>query len=296
MSRSRRIAWIAACVAVCLAAAGAVWKWRESSAFFDTRALLSRFPAEDGTVVRVDFALLRKAGLLGEAKAPLEPEYQEFVQGTGFNYRTDLNLLIASASAGGTYFIAGGRFDWDKLKAYAARHGGSCFENLCRAEGSVPERHISFLKLRSDAIALAVAKDDLAVARLANQGTPVTGVIPEGPAWISVPGAWLRQGGFVPAGLKVALSGLLHADRVVVRIAGGQGGSNPEALLEATCRTARDADLLTSQLRLAAEGLKGGTDELGKALAAGVFSVSGSTVTGRWPVRREMLETLTAGI
>ena len=295
MNRSRRIAGTAVLGLFCVAAAWAVWQWRESVAFFETASLLGRFPVEDATVARIDFALLRGAGVLGESKAPLEPEYREFLDGTGFNYRKDLDLLVASVSTSGTFFIAKGRFDWDKLQSYAVRHGGSCFEHLCRAQGSRPERKISFLQLRRDAIALAVSSDDLAATRLSQSGPRVTASVPESPAWLSLPGTWLRRGGVVPPGLKLSLSGLVNADRLVVRVLSA-GGSGMQVQLDATCRNDQDASVLASQLRVAASSLASSDEELAKTLATGKFESSGVTVKGLWPLGPDVIQKLTAGI
>jgi hypothetical protein len=134
-----------------LALAHRTWKTHE---FFRPELLFSRFPAEDAMALSMDVAALRKSGLL-DSKAPAEPDYKAFVDGTGFDYRRDLDTLAASFSKTGNYFIARGRFDFDRLRAYAVRQGGSCFDSLCRVQGSQPERRISFLPLRSDTLALA---------------------------------------------------------------------------------------------------------------------------------------------
>ena len=89
-------------------------------------------------------------------KSAPEPEYKQFVNSTGLDYRRDLDLVVASFSPSGNYFIARSSLDWNKLRDYATRQGGSCYQDLCRMQGSTPERHISFLPLRHDAIAVAV--------------------------------------------------------------------------------------------------------------------------------------------
>ena len=86
---------------------------------------LSRFPAEEGVVASIDVAALRRAGLLADSKTPLEPEYRQFLEGTGFDYRRDLDSVLASFSKGGNFFIARGHLNWTKLREYAARQGGS---------------------------------------------------------------------------------------------------------------------------------------------------------------------------
>jgi hypothetical protein len=287
---------------------GGAWGWQtyDTNRFFRPAAVFSRFPAEDATALSVDFAALRQAGLLADSKAPLEPEYKAFLDGTGFDYRRDLDTLAASFSKSGNYFIARGRFDWNKLHAYALSQGGSCYQELCRMQGSRPDRHISFLPLRNDAIALAVGSDDLAASRLTKEGLPISAVLPDAPVWLSVPGSVLRSQEGVPAGIRMMLSALKNADRVMLTvIAGGAGSGNSiEAHLETSCRTQDDARSLTSELRSTTALLKDTDpndqairdDDLVKTLAAGVFEQAGQRVTGRWPVSKSLIASLTSGI
>jgi hypothetical protein len=182
MDQRRRVALAVILLAGVSLAAGALWLGiRSGRRFSDPRYLLSRFPAENGLVLRADFSVLRRAGLLAPSKTPLEPDYKQFVDGTGFDYKRDLDFVIVSLSASGNFFIARGRFDWNKLRDYAMRQGGSCYEQLCRMPGSTPERRISFLPLRGDTIALAVGTNDLEAARLTRPGDPVTTPLPSAP-------------------------------------------------------------------------------------------------------------------
>jgi hypothetical protein len=282
-----------------LAFAHHAWRTRE---FFRPESLFSRFPAEDAMALDIDVIALRKAGLLTSSKTPLEPEYKAFVDGTGFDYRRDLDSLAASFSKTGNYFIARGRFDFDKLRAYAASQGGSCFDALCRVQGSQPERHISFLPLRGDALALAVAADDLAATRLAKTGAPISVSLPDSPVWLSVPGSLLRETGAVPPGIRMMLSSITGADRVLITV--GPAAAGIEAHMETTCRNADEAKLLASQLQSTTSILKNemphdreiGSDDLARTLAAGVFEQTGARVIGRWPVSRALIDSLTAGI
>jgi hypothetical protein len=299
-SRTRvALAVLIAAVVFC-AAGGAVWyKVRADRAFFDIRTLLSRFPAEDAIVLRIDFGAIRAAGLLGESKTALEPEYKKFLDATGFDYRRDLESAVASFSHSGTFIIARGRFNWNKLDEYARGQGGSCYQELCRMQGSTPERHISYLPLRRDAIALAVSTNDLAATRLTKAGQPIANALPSAPVWVSVPGAELKRQNALPPGMRLILSGLQNTDRVVVTV-----GPALEARLEATCRTTDDARVLASQLRSTttllkqalARDTKASGDELGAILAGGTFEQTDHRVIGRWPVRKSLLDALTAGI
>jgi hypothetical protein len=280
-----------------LAGATAGYRIHSTRAFFDRRLLLSRFPAEDALAMSIDFSALRSARLLADSKATLEPEYKQFLEGTGFDYKRDLDFAVASFSHSGSFFIARGRFNWAKLRDYAVRQGGSCYQNLCRVQGSRPERHISFLPLRDDAIALAVSTDDLAAARLTRIGQPITAPIPAAPAWLSFSGSGLRRND-APA----LLSPLIGADRIVITLE--PAGQAVEAHMEATCRTPDDAKILASQIRSATAILKerlasdkrAADDYVETMLTAGSFSQQDRRVMGKWPVSKSLLDALTAGI
>jgi hypothetical protein len=294
---SRRFVTLTILLAGILLVCGAVWsRIHASRAFFNPPALLSRFPAEDALVMSADFSAWRSAGLLTESKSPLEPEYKQFREGTGFDYNRDLDSLVASFSRSGTFFIARGRFDWKKLRDYAAHQGGSCYEDLCRVQGSTPERHISFLPLREDALALAVSTNDLAVTRLTKTADPVTIPLPSAPVWISVPGTELRRQNALPPGLHLMLSALTTADRVVITF--GPGSQGIEATLEAICHTQEDARILASELSSMIGMLKknAADNDVVAMLAAGSFDRTDRRVTGKWPLPKSLLEALTNGL
>jgi hypothetical protein len=284
-----------------LAGSGAAgWRAYQASRFFSPELLFSRFPAEEATALGIDFAALRKAGLLTESKTPLETEYKAFLEGTGFDYRCDLDYLAAAFSKSGNYFIARGRFDREKLRAYAIRQGGSCYELLCRMQGSQPDRHISFLPLRDDALALAVGPDDLAATRLTKTGQPVSGKLPNTPVWMSVPGPMLQNRQGVPPGVRLMLSALSNAERVELTINAAGGGIEErfEARFEARCHTADESRTLTSELKSTTAAIRqlNDNDDLVRALAAGTFEQAGTRVTGRWPMTKSLIESLTEGI
>ncbi|HKD05059.1 MAG TPA: hypothetical protein VKB79_04075 [Bryobacteraceae bacterium] len=300
--RARIRAGLGLITLACVGVAGwGIARARASRQFFEPANLLSRFPLEGGTALNVDFASLRKAGLL-ESKAPPEPEYKQFVEAAGVDYRRDVDLLVASFSKSGNYFIARGRFDWKKLREYAVRQGGSCYQDLCRVQGSTPERRISFLPLRGDTIGLAVSGNDLAASRLTKTGPTVVTRPPEAPVWVSIPGSALRDSTVIPVGMRVFLTALSRAERIVITAAQGNGGI--QAHMEATCRTSSDAAVLASQLRSTTGILRdtlmtdkeASRDELARTLAAGTFDNSGARVTGAWPIAKGLIESLTAGI
>lgn len=293
---------------VSLASTAIFLKWRDDRAFQNQALQLSRFPSQDpggAAVLSIDFALLRRSGLLTASGTQPEPEYKQFLEGTGFDYRRDLDQVLASFSQSGNFFLARGRFDWQKLHEYVQRQGGSCYEQLCRMQGSKPERRISFLPLRDDFMALAVSTDDLAATRLTKTGQAVEASLPSEPAWISLPGAVLRQPGLLPPGMRLMLSALTTADRIILTVSPDpQQKSAVEAKLDASCRTKDDAGVLASQLRNTAgiirEGIAKKTvpqdDDFARLLAAGTFEQAGTRVSGKWPLAKTFIDSLTAGL
>jgi hypothetical protein len=267
----------------------------------DERALLGHLPNEPSAVLGADFATMRRAGFLAASSGPLEPEYKAFLDGAGFDYRRDLDFVVASFGQSGSYFIARGRFDWAKLRSYAAKQGGSCYDQLCRVPGSIPERRISFLPLSKNVMALAVSTDDLAATRLTKQ-TQFVATLPAAPVWMSIPGSVLRRPDALPEGLRVSLSGLMDTDRVL--LTAGPGPHGIEARLEASCRSIDAARTLESQFRSTAGILRDAisqnkaksSDTFAGLLSKGIFDRETTKVTGRWQIDPALIQGLTDGI
>ena len=177
-------ALIAIAVVVCVAAAGAgIYLYRLHRPLAGSSAgtapdILSQLPAGAPAIAYIDVAALRKlqgsqlAAMLGLAGADPheEREYADFVRDTGFDYARDLDKVAvaiwptsvpAPSGAPGEsriMAIADGRFDRDKIKAYALRSGevvtqgaGSFYE----VPGNPP---VSFAFLSPTRIVLTNAK------------------------------------------------------------------------------------------------------------------------------------------
>jgi hypothetical protein len=287
--------------AVVLIAAVFWFNIRRSSGLSSQADLLARLPNQPAAVLSIDFSTLRRAGLLNARSMPLETEYKAFLEGTGFDYRRDLEFLVASFSGAGNFFVARGHFDWAKLRDYAIKQGGSCYDQLCRVQGSTPDRRISFLPLRDNVIALAVSTDDLAATRLRTPNTALNSQVPSTPVWLSVSGPALSRGGALPEGIRVTLSGLMETDRVL--LTAGPGPRGIEAHLETTCRSLDAARTLESQLRSSAAVLKDALarsktkdETLAGVLSAGSFARDAKKVTGTWRIDPTIIEGLTDGI
>ena len=292
---------------VALALAGTsllVWKMRRPA---EPHAdLLSRLPTQNSTVLSVDFAVMRRAGLLSllsTSRTTEEPDYLSFVRESGFDYKRDLDTALVSFSPDGTYFLVRGRFQWKQLRDYARQQGGSCYDQLCRMPGSTPERRISFLPLSDEVMALAVSHDDLAASRMLKPVIQRPIEVPSQPVWISVPAASLKRGDLLPAGARLLASAMVDAERVTFTM--GPEGTGMEARLEALCQSPADAKILAGHLEKATallrevgahQSRKPGEGDFTSVLTAGVFTLSDRKVLGRWPLRRSFLEGLIGGI
>ncbi|MFZ0820119.1 MAG: hypothetical protein WAM91_08615 [Candidatus Acidiferrales bacterium] len=138
----RRTAIIIVCLAVLLIAAAAYYTWRQSSnvngpAAGPEPSLVSQLPPGAAYVLYADIAALRNAAFLAKLAAMIpapaeDPEYTDFVRATGFDYSRDLDRVaitsVSTTSISGTsqsevWALAEGRFDQQKIQAYALRSG-----------------------------------------------------------------------------------------------------------------------------------------------------------------------------
>jgi hypothetical protein len=297
---ARLRAWliILAAALVCAGAILLVSTYRSRS--IESSNLLARLPTNNSVVLWMDFRALRHAGilrLLSEAGAPEEPEYQQFVAATDFDYKQDLDHVMASFGPAGNYFLVRGRFDWGKLRSYATGHGGSCNVAVCTVAGSKPERQISFYPLRSTLMGLAVSQDPQAAKVLMEprQGHRAVSA-PADPLWISLPGAALGSGERLPEGTRMFAQSMQNAEEIT--LSAGPQGQAYEVRLNVRCRSGQDAARLSEQLErttallrqmIQKEKGKPNPRDMSGVLTAGTFSYKESRVFGRWPLPQEFL-------
>ncbi len=188
---STKRAWIAAAVLVCLAGvAGGIYLYRSSRPLPAVKngpapSLLDQLPADAPTIAYIDVASLRKlqdspiAALLGIPGAatpgtrgePVDRDYAQFVDGTGFDYTRDLDQaaiafwphdLTPEANEAGdnpSLAIADGRFDERKIDSYALRVGGRSVTVGGHIEYVVPGKpNVAFEFLSPTRIAIASGK------------------------------------------------------------------------------------------------------------------------------------------
>ena len=299
---ARRLTYLILTVAG-LAALFLGWNaWRNSRSLTDAE-MLKRLPTSDAVVVSLNFAQLRHSGVFGELVGPKileEADYQAFVRDSGFDYKRDLDLALASFTTAGTFFVVRGRFDWKRLQAYAKQSGGSCYNELCHMPGSVPDRRISFLPLGSDLLGLAVTTSDSAASQLLQASSQRAISVPAQPVWVSMPGSALaRSAKSIPGGGLLG-SAIGTVDEIMLTI--GAQGNTFAARMEAQCRTSQDASNLNGQLKALTSLLKGAIerekkkpdakDLTGKVLTAGQFHQSDRIVYGEWTLQKSFLDNL----
>jgi hypothetical protein len=144
----RALIVLSALICLVAAAGGGLYYYRGRGLMFETNSgqtprILTELPSDAPVVAYVDVAALRKlqtspiAAILGLAGAsPAEDkEYAKFVADTGFDYTRDLNAVAIALWPPGSepsskstdenrvLAVAEGRFDQQKIKAYAMRTG-----------------------------------------------------------------------------------------------------------------------------------------------------------------------------
>jgi len=294
--------WIGCVVALLLGAIGAV-AYLRTRVLVSPESILARLPSDNASVLSIDFAALRRAGVFDLFSGPVveeEPEYKTFVEKTGFHYQRDLDQAYVSFHPSGVYFLVRGRFDWKRLEAYASEQGGGCFNGLCRMPGSVPARKISFFPMKSDLMAMAVSPDDWAAARMnepAKQARAVT--IRKQPVWLSLAPATLQKPDTFPEGTRLFAKAIENARSATLSLA--PQGKALEAQLEVVCQSAREASVLAATLQkmtallrelIEKEKQKPNPSDLSGVLTAGIFRQEDARVLGRWPLERAFLENL----
>lgn len=269
------------------------------------RDLFRFLPQRDATLFYLNMAALRHSGMIGMlAGAQLEEgEYREFVRQTRFDYTRDIDAVAGSADGNQIFFLVRGRFDWNRLRAYATAHGGTCTGGICNAPGSRAGRWTSFCSIQRDVLALALSTNALAAKALQPPGHSLAEALPPQPVWIRVSRKLLSDPATLPLAIRLFAISLQSANPVVLSLTSVDGdGDVPFRLeLDAQCSNAAAADTIRNQLELDTKMLQLGLARehaqrdpagLSGLLTSGVFQVVDTRVVGRWPLRKALLKTL----
>jgi hypothetical protein len=289
---------------ICALVLGGLYTFRARSASTPGRMIAS-LPRSGMVVVYLDVNALRRAGILdliAGSRATENVEYQQFVEGTGFDYRRDLDGIAASFSGRNSYVVLRGRFDWKKLNAYSLASGGACRNVLCRVPG--PERRFaSFYPLRTDTMGLAFSYNEFAALDIMPRAELEGMSEPSQPIWISVAGPALRDVPALPAGARSFVSPLESADQITMSIGPAPNGQLQVNAQVQCASEATASDLIiklegaTNTLRkmLAREKQKPSPRDLSGVLHGGTFRREQRIVYATWPMDRQFIEALAAG-
>jgi hypothetical protein len=266
--------------------------------------MLACLPRTGAVAVYLDVEGLRRSGvldLIAGSKATEDLEYQKFVEGTGFDYRRDLEALAGSFSGRNSHLVLRGAFDWKRLGAYAAAQGGKCNNTVCRVPVT-NGRFLSYYPLRSNAMAISISNDEWAALDISQRSSLEGAAVPDQPIWLSVTGSSLRDVSSLPTGAQSFVSPLESADSIVVSI--GPSDNRLQVNLKVECASDAAATELVTKLQGATEmlrkllerdNMKPNPRDLSGILVAGVFHREGNRVVGGWPMQRDFIEALASG-
>jgi len=242
--------------------------------------VLAMMPADATAVMYFDLAELRSSPFLAQLyqwapRPQADPDYAQFVQDSGFDFERDLDrvaIAVEKRNAESALFaVADGRFDRNKIAAYAAKSG-----TVAKRDGheifSVPingtSRQISFTLLRPGRIAmtddpdvaasLRAKKTDVDVAEWRSRferlaGSPIFAVIRQDA------GAGSALSAQAPGGLRSPQLAALLDQLQWITLAGKPENDSLRVVAEGECTaetTVRQlADVLNGIVILAQAGL-----------------------------------------
>lgn len=286
------------------------WAFWFYSRPYEPVRLVQCLPAERSLHLYMNLGMLRAAGildLLAGAQGAEEPDYKKFIEQTGFDYRTDLDAVAAGFRDGDEYFAVQGRFQWNRLADYARSHQGSCQsapDNMCSMPASQAGKTISFMLLRRDVLALAVARDAKGALVIFPGFWKDPPKMPPAAVWVSAPPYIFADASNLPAGVGAFRSQLAQARNTVFTLGPAPDQKAFELRMTVDCATPDEAAKMVQQFSgvtdllkkmLSRDKLTPGSADLSGVLVAGRFDAQKEQVTGTWPIERKFIESLVSG-
>lgn len=260
--------------------------------------LVHFIPPGDLSLIYIDLGLLRKAQLLGVlANVQVAPgqQYADFIHQTNFDYTRDLDAIAMGIDPSKTFMIGRGRFHWDKLKAFALSHQGTCESDACRVPATQPGRWVNFLLIQPDVLGVAVASLPTGGDELRPPGRRQQQELPNAPVWVSPSHALLTNPSSLPLPVQLFLISLQSAESVFLT-------AEPESIrLKAHFENAAAAETARSQLQIQTRTLTRQLTSnrqvidpatLAGLLTGGSFQVIGTDAQGFWPINPALLKAL----
>jgi hypothetical protein len=302
MPKRLRIISMAVIVATAVFAAAVRYELHVRAAAEALPVLLDLAPADSTFIAYADVAALRQASLIQVATALAQPpktdkDYQEFVRGTGFDYEKDLDrVLVASkGNADPTAFVAvaEGRFDQQKIAAYAQREGKVENENgrtVYVMPSTSPGKMFSFAFLSAGRVAFSVGTDSFAQQGMFSS-SPLDSAMRERLSRVAGAPFFLAaktppRSATPPGNAPAAFAASLFQSVTWVDFAAQPDGDNVVLSAEAECGTPEDAqkvataiDLVRTMIQGAIAGSKGNTQMSPENVAAAERAMKMASVT-----------------
>ena len=298
--------WILALAMLgCCALVLSLLEWRRRAADFSNETLLAHMPDNEGSNVFLDINALRISGLLDNIagkRAEEEPEYQAFTRETGFDYRDDLDAVVAHFNVDSQLFLLRGRFSWQQISRHMRASGGDCLNGVCWMQLS-RGRYLSALPMASNVLALGTGTYKNVVYSVLPVRTQPIPKLPQDPLWAELSEEFLRNPRRLPEGTRAFLTAVKDARSVFLSVSPSQE-RGLEAHMRATFKSSEEAAACRTRLEQATSMLqkffdldrqKATSGELSSALVAGKFAQDQSTVQGNWPLGRGLFEQVVSG-
>lgn len=264
--------------------------------------LLELAPADSTFIAYADVAALRQSSIVQQATSmnrpgATDPDYQEFVRATGFDYERDLDrVLVASktdTTPNATIAVADGRFDQKKITEYAQLSGKTENENgrtVYVIPSVTPGKNISLTFLSAGRIAVSDGGDFFA-RQGALSTTPLDGAMRE--RLSRVAGAPLffaaktpARSTSAPSAGPAALASSLFQSVGWVDFAARPDGESVILSAEAECGSPEDAlkvatalELLRTVIQGAIVNQKGGTQVPAENVAQAMRLLKAANIT-----------------
>jgi hypothetical protein len=262
------------------------------------RDLVRLLPVGDLNLIYADIDTLRRAGLLGvlsNIKVAPDKEYDSFIAETGFDYTRDLDAIAVATDASRTFLAGRGRFHWDKLKAFANSHGGTCEADACRVPATTPGRWVNFISVQPDVLAVAISPTQTAADELRPPGRRLQEQIPNAPVWAKLSHDLLTHPIGLPVPLQIFAISLQSAESAILSAELQSLHLKAHFANAAAAETGRrQLEIQTRTLTTALQQNNQRSDRATMAglLTAGSFHVIGTDVLGTWPIYPELLKAI----
>jgi hypothetical protein len=273
--------------------------------------LFRLLPPSGGTLLFVDLEALRRAGfsdLIESQRADsLDQDSADFIRQTGFRFPADVRAVAARFSDA-AYLAIRGDFNWTRIRQFLISKGGTCSAGICSANGGSAGQSYSVSRVQNDVALISMSQQGAVPGSALRAGDRnevklTLETTPNSPAWVRFGRDALQHPEQFPNGVRPLVSALGRATEITLSIQPASAAADAAFLIrlesdfedsKAAAAAQAHLELQTKmmQLELARERKAPDPANLSGLLVSGRFEADGKRVTGTWPVRSELIETL----